>query len=459
MRVRKRFGWVTAAVFAAGMLPAAVATGADKSLEDRVRALEKKVNQEQQEQKEQAGEKQSMSQRLDAIEKEVKEEGKSIADKLGVTMHGLVAVDYLYDINAPGKGAQVAVPGGTASAPFLRSFTNEKNSFILNLANLRIERQSETGLGFVTDLDFGKTPDTVNHATHYSGSAGDTGNGTDFFDARQFYLTYTIPVGEGIKLKAGRFVTLAGQEVIKAYNNINFNVTNSILFGYAIPFTHTGIMTSYAFNDLLSLDLGLVNGWDDVADNNDGKSLHMGINIAPDPIFNIYLTTTYGAEQPSNGESKRFLETVLFTVKPTDQLTFIVDYNYGNESNIAMAPSAGTPTDPPGSEGIVTHVPGNVDWQGVAGYIIFAPTEDWQFAFRTEMFDDPDGVRTLVRQAGYGPGATYWEITPTVTYKVTDGLFWRNEYRHDQADKHVFPHQNTYNTGQDTVATELVYTF
>src|SRR5262249_4388332 len=155
---------------------------------------------------------------------------------------------------------------------------------------------------------------------------------------------------------------LAGEEVIKAYNNINFNVTNSILFGYAIPFTHTGIMTSYAFSDQFGLDLGLVNGWDDVADNNSGKSLHSGITIAPDPKFTIYLTTTYGAEQPGNGQSKRFLETVLFTIKPTDQLTFIIDYNYGNESNIAMVSSATGYT--PGTASIVNstsammHIPG-----------------------------------------------------------------------------------------------------
>ncbi len=459
-----------AGIFAAGVLPGiTMAADQDGSLEERVRALEKKVNQQQK----QSGEQQSIKQRLDAIEKEVKDSEKSITEKLGVTMHGLVAVDYLYDVNRPEKPVQKS-DGSVAPAPFLRSFENEKNSFTLNLANLHLERQPESGLGFVADLDFGKTADVVNNATffgrHCSSSdvkngtcqQGDpiTGNGTDFFDARQFYLTYTVPIGSGLKLKAGRFVTLAGAEVIKSYNNINYNITNSMLFGYSIPYTHTGVMGSYAFTDQVSLDLGLVNGWDTVADNNDGKSLHGGLNIAPDPHYSFYLSGTYGAEQPDNGESKTLLITALITVKPTDQLTFIIDYNYGNESNVKLTDSLGTPPDPPGSESLNSHAPGNAMWQGVAGYVIVALTDDLQFALRGEVFDDPDGVRTLVR-AGFGPGAgaTYWELTPTVTYKIADGLFWRNEYRHDESDKWVFPYQDTYVRGQNTLATELVYTF
>ena len=59
-----------------------------------------------------------------------------------------------------------------------------------------------------------------------------------------------------------------------------------------------------------------------------------------------------------------------------------------------------------------------------------------------------------------GNQATYYEFTPTVTYKVVDGLFWRNEYRHDESDsKKVFPRENLFVRGQDTLATEIVYTF
>ena len=393
---------------------------------------------------------QTLQQRVEELEKKVDTQQKSVADLLGIKFHGVVAVDYLYDINAP-SGNPVT------NQPTLRTYENEKNSFILNLGNLHVEKQSDTGLGFVADLDFGKTADVDNNSTFFRSSS--TGNGTNFFDARQFYLTYKIPVGSGISLKAGRFVTLAGEEVIKAYNNINYNVTNSILFGFAIPFTHTGLLANYAFTDQVALDLGIVNGWDTVADNNDGKTVHGGLTLAPDPKFTVYTTITYGPEQNSNAQSKRFLATVLATVKPTDQLTFILDYDYGNESNVALL----DPTNPAAPAATSTtalyRAPGNAQWQGVAAYAVFSPIDELQLALRGEVFDDPDGVRTLFQQTGFGPGATFYEFTPTVSYKITDGLWWRNEYRHDESDKKFFPKGDHFVKGQDTLATELVYTF
>lgn len=427
----KRLGYVSLAVLVLGVWAQMGFADEPKTLDQRVREIEKKLDQ------------------------------ANPAASLGINIHGLVAVDYLYDINRP-EVPIVASDTTTKNAPFLRTFENEKNSFMLNLANLHFERAPESGLGFVADLDFGETADVVNHTTFFDSTS--TGNGTDFFDARQFYLTYTIPVGSGIKLLAGRFVTLHGAEVIKSYNNLNYNITNSILFGFAIPFTHTGLMGSYAFTDQLTLNLGVVNGWDSVVDNNDGKSVHGMLTYAPSPQFSVALSGTYGPEQNTHdvtdnlgntltvhaGRSKRLMTTMLVTAKPIDPLTLILDYNYGNESDVV-------PRD-----GILR----TGQWQGAAGYIIYAFTDSLSATLRAEVFADMDGTRTLASEIGtipaIAPGnqATYYEVTPTLTYKIIDGLFWRNEYRHDESDsKKVFPHQKGFARGQDTVATELVYTF
>jgi hypothetical protein len=481
MRGGKRWGQAMVVLLTAAVLPHTghAADAADKALENRVRALEQKLDQQQ---KGTATEQKSVSDRIAAIENEVKDTQKSLLERTGISIHTLLAVDYLYDINAP-AGSSVSAPGlpnqlpaGTATAqPFLRVFANEKNSFILNLANLHFERTADNLPGFVIDVDFGKTADVVNNATYFGRHDNGipiTGNGTDFFDVRQFYITYTAPVGSGIKLKVGRFVTLAGAEVIKSYNNFNYNITNAILFGFAIPFTHTGIMSSYAFSDQVSLDLGVVNGWDAVADNNDGKTVHSGLTLAFDPRITFYQTFTYGPEQTGRfvtntvsntcsgsanggpcdptlqlyvhpGKSKRLLLTSLLTIKPIDPLTLIIDYDYGNEGD--SVPENGALR--------------RAYWQGVAGYIIYNFTDDLSACLRAEMFDDVNGARVFA-PGGSGFHATYAEITPTLTYRITDGLYWRNEYRHDESDsKKVFAHQQNLIRGQDTIATELLYTF
>jgi len=419
---------------------------------------------------------QTLQERVEALEKKVDTDEKTLADKAGVSIHALVAVDYLYDLNAPSNSPANGLP-----QPFLRTFANEKNSFILNQGDLHFERNADNIPGFVVDLAFGKTGDVVNNTTYFgrhdSNGVPITGNGTDFFDANQFYLDYTVPVGTGIKLKAGRFNTLAGAEVIKTYNNFNYNITDSILFGFAVPFTHTGLLASYAFTDQVSLDMGVVNGWDSVVDNNNGKSLHSGITIAPIPQFTFYQTVTYGPEQSGQfvtntvngscgtpgtpacddtlqlyvhpGLSKRLLLTSLITIKPIDPLTFIIDFDYGNDSNSVPV------------NGLLR----TAQWEGVAAYGIYNFTDSLSGCLRAEVFDDMNGARAYGPAAGHPTGgagfaSTYYELTPTLTYKITDGLFWRNEYRHDESDtKKVFAHQTAPVHGQDTLATELVYAF
>ena len=185
------------------------------------------------------------------------------------------------------------------------------------------------------------------------------------------------------------------------------------------------------------------------------------LTYAPSSAFSIAVSGTYGPEQSTHsvtdnlgnvlvvhaGRSKRFLQTTVITVKPTDQLTLILDYDYANESDVV-------PRD-----GLAAH-------RAVAGrrrlhhlclhgqFVRDVACRD----LRRHGWDADLGCRGQWHRPGNQ--ATYWEFTPTVTYKVTDGLFWRNEYRHDESDsKKVFPRENLFVRGQDTLATELVYTF
>src|SRR5262249_60652877 len=76
--------------------------------------------------------------------------------------------------------------------------------------SLHIDRTTEGGVGFVTDLNFGKTAEVLWASTHYSNSTIPSQASTQEFDPTQAYLTYTIPLGKGINLQLGKFVTLLG---------------------------------------------------------------------------------------------------------------------------------------------------------------------------------------------------------------------------------------------------------
>jgi hypothetical protein len=249
-------------------------------------------------------------------------------------------------------------------------------------------------------------------------------------------------------MKLGKFVTLHGAEVIKTWDNINYNISNSILFGWAIPFTHTGVLFNYALTDWLSLDAGLITGWDQFSHKaNDGVVFTGGLSVTPHPTLTLYAAGTYGPEQDNRQDSKRGLFTLLTTYKPTDRLTFILDYNHADETDVL-------PPLKPSGRG--TH---DARWDGLAGYVIYQFTDMLSGTLRSEFFDDVDGVRTGVKQ-------TVWEITPTLTFRpwLFPGLTVRLEYRHDESSKKFFegraiPSGRRFFSGQDAFAWEAIYAF
>ncbi len=162
-----------------------------------------------------------------------------------------------------------------------------------------------------------------------------------------------------------------------------------------------------------------MNGWDNVDDNNSGKTFLGGIGITPAEILSMYFSGTYGPEQTDNGHSKRGAVTGVFTVKPADLVTLVLEGTYGNETDLVGANQNKSAL-----------------WYGTAGYVIVKPADAWTLALRGEVFVDSDGVRFASAQAPNG--STAWAITPTVAFQVTEGLMWRNEYRHDENNHKVF---------------------
>jgi hypothetical protein len=358
----------------------------------------------------------------------------------GLEIHGLLAANYTWNFNEPKFGKNG-----------LLLMNRRHNQFDLDLANIRIQRVVDGELGFVTDLDFGTTAEVVGRSTRWCSNPR-CSESRNSFEAAQAYLTYKFPIGNGLNMKAGKFATLHGEEVIKTWDNINYNISNSILFGYAIPFTHTGLLFNYPVTDWFSADAGFIVGWDDVYDNNDGKSFTGGLTVTPTSTLTFYAAGTVGPEQNDRGDSTRGLFTLLTTYKPTDKWTFIVDYNVARETNL-LPPWALPPSpDRPKSRGTET-----AKWDGVAGYVIYHFTDDISATLRAEFFNDTDGVRTGTKQ-------TVWELTPTLAYQFLPGLTFRAEYRHDESSKKFFqgqaiPTGTRFFPGQDTVSWEVLYSF
>jgi hypothetical protein len=351
---------------------------------------------------------------------------------------GHVAASYNYNFRDPKSQSNT-----------LRLFDERANQFDVNQAELYVEKPTSEALpiGFGLDVLLGRDAKKV-HST----GLGETNQP---FDLTQAYVTYKVPFGKGIDLKGGKFVTLHGAEVIRRTGN--FNISRSLAFSWAIPFTHTGVMATYPFTDWLSATVGIVNGWDNTDDNNRGKSFHGAATVTPAFLKDFTLTVggTWGAESRFAGDTangpKRGLLDVIATYKPIAPLTLTLNYDYGRQPDLGVDPITGA------------FVAGNQTaiWHAVAAYAVYDITDRISVGVRGEYFKDQDGFRL----PGATPGSKLevWETTLTGRYKLFDHVFASIEYRHDEAtdNQKIFDRgDGTKNaSSQNTIQGELIYQF
>jgi Putative beta-barrel porin-2, OmpL-like. bbp2 len=307
-----------------------------------------------------------------------------------------------------------------------RLFDSKANSFLLDLAQVQFAKDPAVGgLGYKLKLSYGETAKFIH-------SAG-LGNPNDEFDLTEAYMNYVAPLGSGLRLQFGKFVTYNGAEVIEARDN--FNYSRSFLFNFAVPFTHTGLMGGYKFSDALTVNLYLVNGWDVTNDNNNAKTFGASFVVTPIEPLGLTFNFTYGPEQANNTSNYRFLFDWIGAYKATKSLTFMANVDYGHEAKDPL--NGGQDSE----------------WWGVAGYAKYEFTDFFSSAIRAEYFNDEKGVRTGIAQE-------LKEVTLTVDFKVAKNLLLRPEYRHDWSTNNAFDSKQTFDTrNQDTVAVGMMYTW
>ncbi|PYQ00219.1 MAG: hypothetical protein DMF83_28675 [Acidobacteria bacterium] len=270
-------------------------------------------------------------------------------------------------------------------------------------------------------MDYGPTTDIV-HAAEPGGS--------DIFKAfEQGYLSWLAPVGKGLQFDAGKFVTLAGAEVIETKDNWNYS--RSLLFALAIPYYHMGVRATYNVNDKVALAGYLVNGWNDAVDNNSGKTIAFQAVVKPHPKLSVVANFIGGPEQKSDTADKRYLWDGVVTFNATPALSLMVNYDYGKDR------IAGVP----------------VRWQGVAAYARYQVIPTWAVTPRVEWVDDKDAFMT-------GTSQTLKEFTITSENKIDGGLLARLEFRRDMSDVPFFLKEGGATVkGQNTFTVGLVYGF
>lgn len=361
-----------------------------------------------------------------------------VMEATGISVNGYIDTSYTY---LSGTGT---FTGGTAN----RVFDTERRSFNLNALDLTLSALPPEGFGGMVNLTAGSDAKVITAA----------GTTNDEFDATQAYVHFAKGPWMAI---AGKYVTAAGAEVIKSPANANFS--RSILFGYAIPFTHTGVRAYFTpGGSAVTPDgkwtfiAGLNNGWDvqsesqqqAAADNSKAisKTLELGANGSLTKAISLAVVYYNGKEScgatascgiPTSGERK--LLDLVATFSVTDNLSFVLNYDKAEQEKAL----AGGRT---------------AKWDGIAGYANYKLSDAWRTSFRAESFDDKDGFRTGVN---LGTGGQKWkEYTLTLANTPAKNVELRGEVRRDSSNQSSFNQpEGTTKKNQNSLGLEAIYKF
>jgi len=340
----------------------------------------------------------------------------SLAEKLfdSTTISGSVDGYYGLDFNHP-SGRQAG----------LRVFDNYQNQFSLNLAELVISRapDKDTPLGYNLTFGYGNAMNIVN--------SGEPGGATFDQNVEQAYVSYLAPIGKGLQIDFGKFVTPAGAEVIESAPDWNYS--RGILFGYAIPFYHFGLRAAYTFNPKVTLTGFLVNGWNNIVAVNTGKTY--GFSLALTPSSKVSLSENYlgGPQTPGVNSHWRNLSDTVVTINVTKKFALLENFDWGGGDMI------------PGVN--------SVQWKGIATYAKYDFNDQYSFGVRYEYYDDQNGFTT-------GTVQHINEYTVTLQRTFAHSLISRLEFRRDMSNQPIFPRGVAeLAKNQNTLELGLMYTF
>ncbi len=319
---------------------------------------------------------------------------------------GYLDTYYTANLNNPQSQQNVGSAGNE------RAFDQRSGMFQLGLFQMK-GTYSTDKIDAVADLTFGNNADLGN----YGNLIGPLGNSTALA-IKQLYASYKV--NDKLSFTAGQFGTHIGYEVIEAYLNYNYSLSNLFNNG---PFYHIGLKANYNFSDKVGLMVGAVNNVDNLFDNNRAKGIISQFFISPVEGWSVYLNWIGSNESSDGGDEKGFFSILDLTT------SFQITDKFFLGLNAAFGTQKGD------YQGLTSYYEETKQWGGVALYSNVKFTEAFGTGIRLEYFDNTDGARFL-RNNNMEKGVDVLSLTFTPQITLADGSFFlKPEFRIDSFKK------------------------
>src|SRR4051794_20106838 len=241
--------------------------------------------------------------------------GKQLVDK-GLDIGGWVEGSWTYSFSNP--------PGNFIAG---RVFDFEAQDPTLNQTVLYAQRVAQPSgekfdVGFRVEMMYGADARLVHaNGMNFYGPGPVQQFPQNQFDLTQAYAQVNLPVVNGLVVPAGKFVTLLGYETINPNGNPLFS--HAYLFGFAIPFTHTGVLGAYNITEKLTVTGGITRGWEQASkDNNDSIDGIGQIKWVASDKLTLILASVFGPERDNENNDWRNVIDGIVTYAATERLSF-----------------------------------------------------------------------------------------------------------------------------------------
>jgi hypothetical protein len=221
-------------------------------------------------------------------------------------------------------------------------------------------------------------------------------------------------LGKGLWVDAGIFFSHIGSESWLSRDNLTYS--RSLVADYS-PYYQAGVKATWSATQKLTAQLDLVNGWQNISENNGGKSAGVRLDYAFSPRVTASLYNLAGNEQPDSLPSRvRLFQGASLRVAPSDRTTLVATFDYGWQEG---------PGDEDGSS-----------WYGFAliGHYRISPKV--AVAARIERYDDGDQVIIVT---GSPNGFQVSGASLGVDVAPSGTLLWRTELRGFQSEDTIYP--------------------
>ena len=180
------------------------------------------------------------------------------------------------------------------------------------------------------------------------------------------------------------------------------------------PYYQSGVKLSYEGNEGVSGQLHILNGWQNMSENNSQKALGISGTYAPK---NSRFEGTYNNFMGREVEYRwRLFHNVILKWKSSDSLQFSMNYDRGWQQTGDLS-----------------------SWQSWHGFAVFARYQaqaGWASTLRLEGYFDPDQV--IVSTAS-DHGFQVWGGSLNVDQPLTEQVVWRNEIRLLSSKDAIYP--------------------